>query len=681
MPKASPIQTSFNAGEISPRLLGRTELDKYKSGVETLLNMIPLPHGPITSRGGTQYISSSKSGKIRLVAFEYSTIQAYVLEFGDYYIRVYLNKSVLEAGPFSAEFATEFDLPDTLEIVSPYSVDEIFDLQFTQSADVLYIAHGDHAPRTLTRTTIVTWSLDLFETIYGPYMDINQDPTLTITPSATTGSAITLTASDDLFLAGHVGALWRIGSTLDGFVQITGYTSPTVVTADVISDLDGTGATDDWSEGAWSDVNGYPKAVAFYEQRLVWAGTTESPQTLWASQSADYPNYLKGANDTDALIYTIASNQVNAIQWLAPGSLLALGTTGGVYVASASSRDAGITPTNIRIVKRTSFGCGTVQPTQISDVTIFIQRGGEKVRQLEYVFESDSYSAADLTLLSEHITRGGITQVAYQQDPDSIIWCIRADGALVGMTYEKDQNVFGWHKHVFGGSDPAAADGQAVVESVAVIPGSDNIARDEVWIAVRRWIDGQYVRYIEVMTGGHEPDADVADAFFVDAGLSYSGVATSSLSGLDHLEGETVSILADGATHPDREVVGGAIALARSVEKAHVGLYKNRDVGLLRTDAGSADGTAQGKIKRISSVAFRLYQTVGLLFGPSSDKLDRIPFRSTSDPMDTAVALFTGDKKAPVPSGYDRDGKLFLRQDQPLPFTLLAVMPEVKTNG
>lgn len=682
MPKASSIQSSFNAGELSPRLLGRVDLDKYRNGVEVLDNMIPLPHGPVASRGGTQYIEDGKTGtkKIRLVSFEFSTEQAYVLEFGDLYIRIFANKSKLMAGPFAAEFAPEFDTPEVIEIITPYTEAQLFELQFTQSADVLYIAHKDHAPRTLTRTTVVDWAFALFDFTFGPYLDINADPLLTITPSATTGT-ITLTASAALFEEGHVGALWRVGTTLNGYVKITAFTSSLLVTADVIATLDGTGATDDWSEGAWSPKNGFPRAVAFYEQRLCWAGTINDPQTFWASVSADYVNYLRGVNDADALVYTIASEQVNAIQWLSPGDLLALGTTGGIHVASASSRDAGITPTDIRIVKRTGFGTNAIQPVRVADVAVFVQRGGEKVRQLEYAFESDSYSAPDLTLLSEHITRGGLVQLAYQQDPDSIIWSVRSDGVLVGMTYEKDQDIFGWHPQTLGGvSDAAGAD--AVVESVATIPGSDNIARDEVWVSVKRWVNGVQVRHIEVMTGGHEADGDVEDAFFVDSGLTYSGVSTTTLSGLDHLEGETIALLVNGATHPDKTVVGGSVTLDRATTKAHAGFYKNRDVGLLRVEAGSADGTAQGKIKRITNIVVRLYQSVGLLVGTSTDgQFDRIDFRDSSDLMDAPVPLFTGDKRQLVPKGYDRDGKLFFRQDQPLPFTLLAVMPDVKTNG
>lgn len=680
MPKASPIQNSFNAGELSPRLLGRTDLDKYRNGVETLRNMIPLPHGPITSRGGTQYIRDGKFGskKIRLVRFEFSTTQAYILEFGDFYIRVYAGKSNLGSGPFAVEFASEFDTFSPTEIVTPYSEAELFELQFTQSADVLYIAHKSHEPQTLIRTTATTWFLEQFDYLFGPYLELNLDSTLTITPSGTTGS-VTLAASASLFTTGHVGALWRIG-TGNGYVRITAFTSSTSVSATVIETLSGVGATSDWSEGAWSILNGFPRAVAFYEQRLFWAGSVFDPQTIWGSVSADYVNYLRGVDDADALVYTIASDQVNAIQWISPGDLLAIGTAGGVHVASGSTRDTGITPTNVRIVRRTSFGCLGVQPIRVADVAVFIQRGGEKVRQLEYVFESDSYSAPDLTLLSEHITRGGLTQLSYQQDPDSIIWGVRADGALIGMTYERDQDVFGWHPHVMGGvSDAAGTD--AVVESVATIPGSDTVARDEVWVSVKRWIDGAEVRHIEIITGGHEADDDIEDAFFVDSGLTYSGPAVTTLIGLRHLEGETISILANGATHPDRTVLDGEITLDRPTTKAHAGYYKNRDVGTLRVEAGSADGTAQGKIKRISSVAIRLYQTVGIEIGSTADNLDRIPFRDSSDLMDAPVPLFTGDKKAPVPGGYDRDGRLYMRQSQPLPFTLLAVMPEVKTNG
>ena len=681
MPKAAAIQNSFTTGELSPKLLGRTDLDKYKSAVKLSENMIPVPHGPSGARGGTRYIDNTKNNteSVRLVSFEYSTEQAYVLEFGPYYIRFYANKAHATDGSFSEEFAAEFDLAGYAEIVSPYAEADLFDLQFTQSADVLYIAHQSYAPRTLTRISAVDFDLGLFQSTFGPYLDLNLVSSLTITPSGTTGN-ITLTASSDLFEAGHVGALWRLG-TGDGYVLITAFTDSKHVSATVKSTLSGTAATSDWSEGAWSDVRGYPGAVAFFEQRLMWAGSTYQPQTIWGSVSADYTNHLLGVLDADALEYTIASQQVNAIQWISPGELLIVGTTGGIYVASAATRDEGLTPTNVRIVKRTGFGSNGIQPVRVANVAVFIQRGGEKFRQLGYEFESDSYAAADITLLSEHITRGGIIQMAYQQDPDSIIWSVRADGKLIGMTYEKEQNVYGWHRHTIGGaSDVLGSD--AIVESIAVIPGSSNIARDEIWLVVQRYINGAVVRHVEILEGGHESDGDIEDAYFVDAGLSYNGSPATTFTGLDHLEGESVAVLADGSVHPNVTVTSGSITLTRAASKVHAGIYRDRELGLLNAEAGSNDGTAQGKIKRISHVIIRLYQTVGILFGASSaDQLDRISFRSSADTMDDPVPLFTGDKRAPVPKGYDRDGTLYFKQDQPLPFTIVAVMSEVKTNG
>lgn len=679
MPKASPIQTNFTSGEMSPRLEGRVDLEKYAGGAKTLENMVVLPHGPVTFRGGTQYIADGKENTkvIRLVTFEFSTDQAYVLEFGNLYIRVFTNQSALIQGPFSTEFSTEFDKTTLVEIVTPYLEADLFELQFTQSADVLYIAHKGYAPRTLSRLGAVSWSLDLFVSTFGPYLNLNPDAALTVNPSATTG-AITITASAPLFVATHIGALWRIG-TGDGYVQITGYTSSTLVNATVIETLSGTGATSDWSEGAWSDVNGYPGAVAFYEQRLVWAGSTSDPQTIWGSVSDDYTNYLVGVNDADAFVYTIASKQVNAIQWISSGDVLAIGTAGGIHVASGATRESALTPTNVRFVQRTRYGCKQIEPITIANVALFVQRGGEKIRQLEYEFESESYNTPDITILSEHITRGGLTQLAYQQDPDSIVWGVRADGQLIGMTFERDQQVFAWHRHVLGGvSDAAGSD--AVVESVAVIPSASDV-RDEVWVSVKRWINGAFVRHIELLTAGLAPDGDIQDAFFVDSGLTYSGAAATVLTGLDHLEGETVRVLSEGATHPDKVVSGGSITLDRSTTKAHIGLGYDGDTELLDIEAGSQTGTGQGKTKRISKVTLRLYQSVGVSIGRDANNLDRIPFRDSSDLMDTAIPPYTGDKDVAFNGGYDTQVRIFIRQNQPLPLTILAVMPEVKTNG
>lgn len=680
MPRAAPNQTNFTAGEISPRLEGRVDIAKYFNGAKKIENMLVLSHGGATRRGGTNFVNEAKAGKVRLIPFQFSITQAYVLEFGDQYIRFYRNQAILGVTSFDAGFSSGFETSATnSEIASPYLEAELFQIQFAQSADVLYLVHPNHEPRIVSRLSDTSWTLTEVTTINGPYLDQNTTAT-TITPTATTGAGITLTASASLFVSTDVGRLVRIDQGSDfGYAKIVGFTSDLIVTADVVDDFVSTTGQTTWQLGAWSDTTGFPATIAFFEDRLVYAGSIFQPQTVWGSKSGFYDDFSPGVLDDDAYTYTIATDQVNAIQWMSPGKSLTIGTLGGEFLMAASTRNEAITPTNVKIVRQSEYGGANIMPVRSAGVVLFVQRSTKKLRQFVYEFESDSYLAPDLTLLSEHITATGIVEMDYQRDPDSIIWMVRKDGQLLGMTYERDQEVIAWHRHIIGGvSDALGADAQ--VESVAVIPGSDG--RDEVWLSVKRFVNSTTFRHIEVITKGRDtitPDDD--DDFFVDSGLSFDGSPATVFSGLDHLEGETVQILADGAPVPDKVVTSGRVTLDKAASVVHVGFNKAAILGTLRLEAGSANGTAQGKIKRINKVNVRFFETLGAKVGPDEDTTDIIPFRSTSDPMDSSPPRFTGDKELPFPSGYNKEGEIVIRQDQPLPMTVLSIMPLVRTSG
>lgn len=680
MTKAAPIQTNFTSGELSPRLEGRVDISKYFNGVKTLKNMLIHPHGGVTRRGGTKHVANAKEGdkKIRLVPFQFSVEQAYMLEFGENYIRFYRDGVEIGGGSFSSAFSSAFaGVASIVEVTTTYLESELFELQFVQSADVLYIVHPLHPPAKLSRTAVDTFTIEDESFRDGPFLDLNVTST-TINPSAATGS-ITLTASDDLWAVTDVGRFVAIEEgTGYGYAVITGYTSATVVNADVINDFASSTKQETWRLGAFSDTTGYPASIAFYEDRLMYAGTPTSPQSIWGSKSGRYNNFRPGDNDDDAIFYTINSDQVNAIRWLSAGKSLVVGTVGGEFLMSASSISEAITPSNIKIVRQTEYGGAYIMPVRTNGVVLFPQRSTKKIRQFVYQFESDSYVAPDLTLLSEHITSSGIVEMDIQKEPDSIIWMVRNDGVLLGMTYERDQEVVGWHRHTVGGVSDALGN-DAEVESVGVIPDGDN---DQVWLSVKRYINGEEVRQVETLESGRETvQPEDGDDFFVDSGVSYSGAETTIISGLSHLEGETVQVLGDGAVLNDLVVSGGLVELDSPVSKASVGLGYMSDLETMRIEAGSADGTAQGKIKRFNKVSFRFYETLGAKFGPNADKLDIIPFRDSSVPMGQAPQRFTGDKEVSWPSGYETEGRLYIRQDQPLPMTILAIMPRVRTNG
>jgi hypothetical protein len=394
---------------------------------------------------------------------------------------------------------------------------------------------------------------------------------------------------------------------------------------------------------------------------------------LFFSVGGSFEDFADGIDADDALTYTIGSNQVNVIRYLTSSRVLIVGTSGGEFAVSASGSAEPLSPTNAQIKRQANYGSANIQPIQVGNVTMFVQRASRKVRELVYNFDSDSYQAPDLTVLAEHITDSGITEMAFQQEPDNIVWCVLTDGRFVGMTYRREENVVGWHEHILGGS---FGSGNAVVESVAVIPGDLN--EDNVYLVVKRTINGATARYIETFSN-FDFGTDVQDAFFVDSGLTYSGSAATTISGLNHLEGQSVSILANGATHPNKTVSSGSITLDRAVTKAHIGLGFDSTLQTMRVDAGGTEGTAQGKIKRIHDITLRLFRTVGIQVGSSESEIDRIPFRSSADSMDTALSLFTGDKELEFRGGFDNDGFIVVKQNQPLPTTVLAIFPRLQT--
>jgi hypothetical protein len=657
MAKALLAVPSFTAGELSPRMEGRTDFQKYYSAGTIIENFVVQPHGPVTRRPGTYFVKEVKDStkKTRLIPFAFSTTQTYILEFGNLYIRFYKDKGQIQSGGAAYEIAT------------PFLETELFDIKFAQSADVMYVCHKNYPVKKLSRTGHTAWTLTNVNFTKGPYLAENLTAT-TITASGTTGS-ITLTASTAIFAATDVDRLIKLNS---GHAKITSFTNTTTVVATTTKDLTVATATTAWSLGYFTSVNGYPSTVSFFEQRLVFGGSTSYPQTLWFSKSGDYENFESGTDDDDAMIYTIASNQVNAITSLKATRTLIVTTTGGEFTVTSGATQDAVTPTNLNIRKQSNYGAAYVDALSIGNQTLFLQRAKRKIRELAYNFDSDGYLAPDLCILSEHITDSGITAMDYQQEPFSIVWCVRADGVLIGMTYNRTQDVVAWHRHIIGGS---FSGGNAICESVSVIDGT--AGEDEVWLIVKRTINGTTKRYIEYLTE-YDFDSSLTKFHFLDSGLSYSGAATSTLTGLNHLEGQTVSLIVNGATHPNKTVASGSISLDRPATTARVGLNYFSTLQTMRLDEGYK-GTDQTKTKRIFDVTVRFYETVGAKIGPNASTLDEIPFRDSSAPMDQPVPLFTGDKELEFPADYGSDGFVMVKQEQPLPMTILAIYPRLET--
>lgn len=820
MPKTSPIQTNFSAGELSELIAGRVDVAKYFNGASILENFYPLQYGGADRRPGSMFVAEVKNSakSTRLIAFEFSTTDTYIIEVGDLYMRFFRNGgSVLEgnisisggitqANPgvvtaashgynngdevlitgvvgmtqvnnkrflVANKTANTFELTNkdganvnttgytayssagtinrVYEIATPYLEADIFDIDFTQSADRIYLAHQEYAPRELTRTGHTSWTLSLFNFEGGPFQAPN-DTAITMTPSAdTVGAGRTLTASSAFFTANMVGGLIKVKS---GWAEITGYTSTTVVTIEIFVALaTGPGATTDWAIGSWSAEYGFPGSVAFMEQRLFWASTPTEPQTEWGSETGVFDNHLPGADDTDPINAEILNTKVNAIDWMLGGTDgLACGTRAGISLTDGGGVGDAITPSNVRIRRSTTYGSKKIKPKQIGENVYYVQRDGRTMREFAKN-EYDVRKALDMTILASHILESGVDDMDYQQSPNNILWCVRGDGVLAALTREIDQEVAAWSRHIIAGT---YLTGNAVAETVATIPVE---TYDQVWIIVKRTINGVTRRYVEYLADPMFEDLD--HAFFVDSGLCYDEPVTisgatkanpvvvtatghgfsngdtikiyevlgmtelngntykiknktantfeltdeddvningtaygtyvadgvvrkkvSSVSGLDHLEGETVSVLADGSVLTDEVVSGGAITLQSIAAIVNVGLHKKSRLQTMRFEAGSATGTAQGKHKRIYEVFLRLYRTVGFNIGASEEEAVPFEFRTADMDMDEPVPLYTGDKQVPFPPAEsdERDGYIYIEQDQPLPCTIIAIMPKAEVH-
>lgn len=743
MAKASPIITSFNAGELSKDLDGRVDLAKYAAGHKRIENFLPMVQGPARRRAGTRYVKPTKtSGRAWLVRFEFSATQALMIEFGDLYARFFAQHGQIESPP-----GTPY------EIVSPYplaaltNADGTCALNVEQSGDVLYIgnAYGTYKPQKLTRLADDNWVFSDYAPNQGPFLDMNQTST-TIIASGQSGS-ITLTASAALFASTDVGRLVRLevqnydvrpwenalaylvtnlvrydgktykalnsatsgtfppihehGSAYDGqtgvqwdyqdagygIARITAFTDSTHVTATVIQDAPNglnlmpasvvSTATKRWSLGAWSATTGYPRVPKFYKQRLFWS----TKQGIYASVPDDFENmaadFFNEIRTDNAIVSQLQAQDVNEILWMEASKVLLIGTGGGEFVGGPLTGTEPIGPANFGIDKQSKKRVRAVTPIIVGTSLLFVQRAGRKLQTIDYQVTSDSYVSTDLAVLSNRITASGIIDMAYQGEPDSIIWCLLANGKLIGFTYDKEQEVTGWHRHPIGGN--------GFVESIATMSAPDG-AREELWLIVKRTINGATVRYVEYLERPYDaPDDDgsggdlQSSCFYMDAGLTYSGAATTHISNLSHLEGQTVQVLADGAVQPTRVVSGGAIDLARAASVVQVGLPCPARIVTMRPEAGGQQGTAQGKTKRINGLTIRFNDTLGGKCGLYGGKIDDISKRSPSTPMGTPEPIFSGDRDVDFPGDYDKDSRIEVRQDDPLPMTLVALMPLMRT--
>lgn len=460
------------------------------------------------------------------------------------------------------------------------------------------------------------------------------------------------------------------------WATIDSVTSPTVVKIKIYGHaLPKAAPIVNWHLGAWSDYTGWPACVGFYSGRLCFAQTKTQPQTVWMSQVEDFPSF--GVSDPlvddDAIDATIRSDSINVVNWIAEGTDLFIGATAAIRTIGPTAATSAFSPTNIRQKRETNYGASSVQPVRVGTTALYSGYYRNDIREISYSFDVNGYVSQDLSILSEHIPAKGVKQLAYAQTPDSVVWMVMDDGSLAGMTYERDQEVIAFHRHPIGGTSVA-------VESVATIPGTD---RDEVWLSVKRTVNGGFVRYVERLSAGLLDTQGMASATFLDSFLSYSGSSTSTLSGLAHLEGQSVYVW-NGAKQGPFTVSSGAITLTSAVTSAIVGLPFTSALETLSPEAAARGGTAQTREGRISEVFLRLNRSMHGKAGPSDGVLEDLDYTASTDnagSYGSSTALFTGDVRVPIAMEWGRQKRIRVEHSEPSPFHCLGLIAEIRVSG
>lgn len=775
------LQPTFAAGELSPSASARTDIARYYTGLKLCRNFMVMPYGGVRNRAGTRLVAEVKdSTKLcRLVPFQFNDVQTYILAFGDLNMRVIKDggQVLYSAGP---NIGTPF------ELAMPYTQNDLASLNYTQSADVMTFAQPGYKPRELNRLAHDNWTT----------AEINLAPRIAAPASATAVSGGgTGTAQTWRY---QVTAVLDDGNTLDESLPATSnpVTTHTDVASATITWPAVTGATyyiiykDNAGAGIYGFIgratgttftdqnitavktdtppNGndpfvgagnFPGAVVYYQQRLIFAGSNLQPQTVWTSKTGLFKNfgYSVPNKDDDAITFTLSSNKVNRVRHLLGlRKLLAL-TTGAEFTISGG--DTGLSAKTVQAVPEGYDGTAIVPPVVVGNSAVYVQARGNRVSSFGYSLNADGFAADDLTLFSAHLFKGKeLTNVAYQKVPDSIVWYVRDDGVLLGLTYVPEQQLVGWHWH----------DTDGFVESIACIPEGQE---DVLYMVVRRNINGVQKRYIERMES--RQITSIEDAFFVDCGLTYDGrntdaaktftlsggttwkfpevvtmtavghtpfaagsvgidyslkrqvidenggpateivrvevvgytspsvvtvklliicpvslrgVAVSAwarqvktLSGLGHLEGKTVSILADGSVHPQRVVTGGSVALQEAAGIAHVGLQYISDMETLDLELKNANETVLDKKIAVTSLTVIVEESRGIFAG--KDKNHLYPHKTGRDDYESPIELLTGQAEISISNDWQGKGRVFIRQADPLPLSVLAVIPEVTIGG
>lgn len=664
------LTTSAALGEVSPLVSNNQDSELYRKSLAGLKNWFVLKTAGLRRRSGTRYRGPVRfHDKItRLVPYTFTVGQSYALEFGDEYMRVWLPSGQVLNDLGTAPFG----------LTTPYPHTDVEALQFAPYNDIVYIAHKSHHPRILRRITVNSWSIQNVAFVDGPYLPINdvKANTVTVVTSPADGASSTLTWSSGsvslsagVDIGRHVrvqlGASWSWG-------KITAVASALVATVQWVDGNGGTSgtATTAWRLGAFY-VGNYPACVSFYENRAAWSGVPASPRTVFFSMSEIPANFAPSAINglvADNHAVTIELSRSDPILWLSEGSKLLLGTARGIRTINGSN--GALSPTSRSSRLEVRVGASTVVPEQVGNNTVFPGRLGRTLHKAHYDFQVEALVAPDMSVYSEHLLKNRVVATTYQETPDSIFWSIDAVGNLYSTTIEDVFGVNGFAPHPMPGE----------VRSICTVEASN---RDELWLIVQREINGETVQYVETLERPFDKDLVApANAFMVDCGVTYSGAAVTTVSGLAHLEGQTVELLADAARLPNVVVTGGEITLpnSRTASTIQIGLPIENSVTMLEAPALAEDGSSLGRKKRAFSVTVKCLDMQGLAVGAAGRQKDLFVHRNSSALLGVALPLNNGSFKKTVEDSWENAAQIELSVVGPFPATILALNVDVESQ-
>lgn len=702
MVKIVDKQNIFNAGIISPKLYSRDDLKHYNNGISDGLNFICSRYGPIEKRVGTKFIwdLENPNAKVFFLPFVFSIKQSILLEFLDRKIRFYTFDGE-EFGPIADPNNTS----QQYEITTPFTANQLEGIAYVQSLDVIYLAFADGKtpPYTLSRYANNNWRLALFETEDGPYLDQNYSASKKITLDTNTNTT-TATLSNFTLGSADVGRWIRVNTprynentyayedkwSYGKIASVTNNGSTITINwsyRNVVNEEDQTwmtAPTSEWRLGAWHTGTGnadypvtYPTKVSIHQQRLVWAGMSNKPW-VWTSNSFAYKNYAPSdyegnIKDSNSINADISTDKVSDIFWLKSVKSLLIGTElGEIRMYSGGTA---LTPSDYVTNRESSYGSYNSEPIVTDDMLIFIQRLQRTIRSLTYDDNLDAFAGPELTVLSENLTASGIKKIVFQKEPNNTIWCLREDGALLTLTYDKAQEVIGWSQSRLAGEDSTVID-------LAVLP-SNVYQQDMLLLAVERTINGQKKRYLELLSRNFTENVHQKDACFLDCATRIvSPDEFDIVEGLDFLEGETVRVTDEGAICGDYKIEDGRITLDYPCKDIWIGLPYDAYFETLERDFQDKQLSTKMSKLRVYKLKLYVHKTLGL----SLKRLEQgtetlLTTFSPTNQTDIPPEPVTGKIDIEISSAWDCDYRLRLESEAGLPCTVAGIIVGVEINA